>query len=187
MFGFTPGSLEFVFALCAGVGTLIFVVRFLVGFLTGDMGLDIDDGGGIDGHSDLEFKFLSLNSISGFLMVFGWAGLTARVQFELGPFISCIVATSAGLVMMVLITLMLQAALKLQDSGSVFKIEDTIGKRAKVYQRIPVTGSGVIQIHLPAGNHQLNAVSEGEVEISSFETVVVVSVVNENTVIVKTV
>ena len=185
MFGMNPGSLEFVFALCAGIGTLFFIIRFFFGFAD-NFGIDMDvDDGGFDAHDGLDFKFLSVNTVCGFLMMFGWSGLTARLQFHQDEVTSVLIAVLAGLAMGGLLAVLMRAALNLQDTGAVFKIEDSIGKRGKVYQRIPADGKGVIHVSVTSGTHQLDAISEGDDEINSFETVVVLSVQNESTVIVR--
>ena len=109
MFGISenPGGLEMIFWASAIAGSLFFVMRVLLTII-GGLGVEDFSGDSVEvDHPDmadsaLAFKLLSLNSISAFVMLFGWSGLTALIQFQLGAAVSTVVALVCGTAMMVL-------------------------------------------------------------------------------------
>lgn len=192
------GTLENIFWFCAIGGTVFFVIRFgmlLLGASHGDGGdfQDVDMHGGDlhgDGHdgsgSDAHFSVLSINSITAFIMMFGWAGLTSYKQFTLGVIASALIALIVGVLCMFFTAYLFQAARKLVSKGTVFKIEDSVGKKASVYQRIPEQGKGRINLSVPGSNtRELDALSEDKKVIDSFKTVEIVKVVDHQTVSVR--
>src|SRR2546425_1112799 len=59
---------------CALTGSALFLIQFVLNFL------GAVDGG--DGDSSGDFKWLSKQAITGFLMMFGWVGLTCKKEFD---------------------------------------------------------------------------------------------------------
>ena len=192
--------LENVFWFCALVGTLLFMVRFIMMMVTGGGEGEGIDGGGVDGDvgavhdgggvidSDATFHVFSLHTIIAFVMMFGWAGLSAYRQFYLGAGLSVFVALITGLLFMFLTAYLLKKLRGLASPGATFDISQTIGMKANVYQRIPANGRGRIQISREGTNTlELDAVSETNEEIPSFKTVEIVKIIDDKTVAVKTV
>jgi hypothetical protein len=186
-------TLESVFWVSAVIGSILFVGRFAMMLMGADHG-----GGDVAGHgdggfgnsdlgySDLAFEFFSLNTIMAFFMMFGWAGLACYKQYSMGAAISVFVALAAGLVSMVIVVYVFRMVRKLSCAGCEFNIEDTVGEKASVYQLIPETGKGRIQVSVKNGvTREIDAVSADRKEIKSFETVEVVGVVDKNTVSVR--
>lgn len=193
---------EIVFWLTAILGTVFFflrVVMMIVGGFGDDAGVDAShadatsietDHTGADGHdsedgSDASFKLVSLNSITGFIMMFGWAGLAAFLQFHLNDIISFLIAFVVGLLCMFITASLFKMASKLTSPGARFNINDTIGTAAEVYLRIPENGTGKIKITVNSESRIVSAVSEDKNEIDSFKRVTVVNVVNADTISVK--
>ncbi len=61
---------------CAIAGTGLFIIQFAITLFFGDLdegSAEIDSG---------DFKWLSKQAITGFLMKFGWAGLACRKEFD---------------------------------------------------------------------------------------------------------
>lgn len=180
-------TLAKVFWIFALAGTIFFVLRTILIFIgadvEGDMeGIDAD----MDTHSDAAFDFISINTLTAFIMMFGWGGLTAYVQYKLSPTISILIGTVCGVATMFITAWIFASAKKLTSKGTVFKIEDTVGLNASVYQRIPASGTGKVNITLPGGIlRELDAVSEDKVEIDSFKTVKVVNKIDNRTVSVR--
>ena len=134
---------EQVFWICAILGTLLFILRaFLMIFagvhhdFDGDVYHDVDTPEG----TEASFKALSLNSITGFFMMFGWVGLACYKQFGLSSGISTLVGFVAGALCVVLIAKVFQGASKLESPGAVFDVEKLIGEVVEVYQQIPAEG-----------------------------------------------
>lgn len=187
--------LEKVFYCCAIVGTLFFIIRFVMMFIGagGEDGMDGDfDGGDIDGDgaldadSDAAFGILSINTITAFFMMFGWSGLTAYVQFQLGVVASLVIAFLVGFLCMLFTAYLFKSARKLVSKGATFNIESTVGKKASVYQKVPVNGKGRINYSMPGSNtRELDAIAADKRAIDSFKTVVIVEVIDNNTVSVR--
>ncbi len=176
-------SLDQIFSACAWVATPFYLLRILLSFIGFSDGDSADTLG--DHSSDDAFKFLSLNALIGFLMMFGWGGLTAHRQFSLNNLISVSVALSSGLLFLGLTRSIFKVARALTSTGSTFDIQSALGKQAMVYQKIEVGEQGVIQISLHDLTHQLHARSNDNQVINSFKTVEIIQVIDHQTVLVK--
>lgn len=175
-----------VFWLCAMGGTLFFVLRVILLVVAGDTN-DIGDDLVIGHHSsDHAFEVFSVNSISAFIMMFGWAGLTFYLQMGLSAVFALGGALAVGVLAMYLTVWLFRQAAKLVSRGEEFKIERLVGTTATVYQQIPAQGTGKINASVPNGiTRELMAVSEDKTAIASFQKVQVVKVVDQNTVSVR--
>lgn len=181
-----------VFWSCALGGTVFFTVRLILMLVGGDMDSDM---GGADGdfdldhggtHSDAAFELISVNTLTAFVMMFGWTGLTAYRQFSLSAAVATVIAVGAGILTMWITATLFRMAGKLVSKGAVFKIGDTVGLNASVYQRIPADGRGKVNVSMPGGIlKELEAMSEDRVDIESFKTVKVVKVVDDRTISVR--
>ncbi|MBI4396591.1 MAG: hypothetical protein HY548_05815 [Elusimicrobia bacterium] len=183
---------ETVFWVFAFVGTLFFLLR-VAAMVVGGFGEDVhaDAGGAEAGHSssleasNAAFKLLSINSLTGFFMMFGWAGLSAYKQFHLGPIASFLAAFGAGLGAMVATAYLFKIFVRLNSPGDVYSVNLALGMNATVYQRIPANGRGRIQVIVGGVTRYIDAVSEEPGEIASFVDVSVVRVVDPRTVAVR--
>ncbi len=79
----------------------------------------------------------------------------------------------------------IQIAKSLNSSGSVFKIEDAIGKEAVVYQRISIGGVGKISICMNDFTREIDAIEHKQEAVESFTRVYVLKKADPNTVVVK--
>ena len=178
--------LEIVFWLCALVSTVFFVFRVILMLITGGMDVDIDSGhADIGHHADSSFEKISLNTVTAFLMMFGWMGLACYKQFHLSATISILVALVAGFSCMMITAYFFRQAKKLASAGGEFSLEKTVGQKGRVYQRIPAEGHGKITIAVGDMTHEVDAVSGDHKDIESFETVEVLRVLDQKTVSVK--
>lgn len=185
---------EFAFMLCALVGTLFFVLRAGMMIVAGFGAAEIDDldpteapahhSGQLE-DSDPAFKLLSINSLTGFFMMFGWIGLAAHKQFQLGAGVSVLLAFAAGLATMAVTGLLFKAVLGLQTTGSRFDATKAVGLPASVYVSIPAGGRGQIRISHEGLTRTLDALAEDGLEIESFVNVIVLNAVDSKTVVVK--
>ena len=189
---FDSHTVEEVFLLCAVGGTLFFALRvallLLGGFSVGE--LDLNGDGVVDAQelsagygsaeTDVAFKLFSLNSISSFLLMFGWVGLAAHRQYQLGDTLSLLAAILGGLLLMGLTAYLFILARKLTSRGSEFSLEKTVGKTATVYLRIPPGGRGKIHISINGLLHELDAEldkqSGEQSTIASFSPVLITKV-----------
>jgi len=194
---------EMVFWVCAVGGTTFFVLRVAlmlfagIGDLDAEMDGDVGDldaghdlGADGDVHSDMDgsnvaFKLLSLNAITGFFMMFGWVGLAGFRQYGWGSALSTLAGSVAGIITMFLTGLLFQQARRLVSSGANFKVSDTLNLEGSVYTRIPAQGRGKVNIVVGDLTRELDAVSEDGVDIDSFVSVRVVRIVDGITVSVR--
>ena len=189
-----PSTTEMAFFLSALGGTLFFVIRVLMILVVGvgAEDFDIDADGDIDASeagadTDAAFKLFSFNTVAVFIMMFGWSGLSAYMEFKLGTFVSLGLAAVVGLAMMYLTAWLLLKMKGLRSPGDVFNIEKAVGQKAEVYQRIPSGGVGKVQINLEGVLREIEAESVSEEEIPSFSFVTITGVRSGNRVLVKSV
>lgn len=192
-----PGSMEYAFWLCALGGTLFFLLRVMAIIVGGFAApnLDLNGDGVIDAHelavahgagnSDAAFKLLSLNSISAFILMFGWAGLAAQNEHQLSNAISLGIALAAGCAMMALVSLVFFLAQKLTTNGADFKLEQTVGEKAQVYLAIPAEGKGKVTVALRGIMYELDAEAENQEPIESFAAVEIIGSVGPSLVKVR--
>ena len=159
-----------VYAGMALLGTALYALRmilmFVVGGLDGDMDFDVEDI-----EHGTGFSLFSLQSIIGFFMGAGWAGLAARLEWGLDTPISAMIAGGFGIVLMVLSAAMMFAALKLKHEVK-YEMDDATGKIGTVYMTIPEKGSGTGQVRVTISGRQMtvDAVSTGE-KLEAFSSV----------------
>lgn len=159
---------------CALAGSGMFVIQFLLTLF--GIGDDQD-------HFDVQnFKWLTKQTVTGFLMFFGWVGLTCKKEFVMTSTLSAVCAVAGGLIAVVVTAFIFKMAKKLRSPGAVFRLEEAIGKEAFVYQRIPKNGLGKISISLNNLTHEIDAMAHEE--ISSFTQVQIVKTMDDKIVIV---
>jgi len=167
-------ELDGVFWIAALAGTGFFLIQLMLSFFA-DSDDSIDDG----------FSWLSKQSLTGFLMMFGWVGLTCRKEFAFGNPGSVGAGVMAGALTMVITGAIFKAAKKMKSSGTMFSIDDAVGKSAVVYQKIETGNVGRITISLHSITHEIDAISRENIE--SFAPVRVVEKIDEKTVRVESV
>ena len=158
-------GVEVFFLICAVVGGIFVIIRFIVQFIGVDHDVDTD----FDGHhadSDLGFKILSLHSLTSFLMMFGLVGLAFYRNTKFGIFFSILCAIAAGIAIVWFIGKLFLLAKKLQSSGTI-TIDDTIGAQGKVYLTIPGDGVGRVMITVNKSLREFDASSNDDKEIST--------------------
>lgn len=165
------------FWFCALVGSLLFLTQFLSHILGATEEFDSGDSDSSD------FKWLSKQTLTGFVMMFGWIGLTCKREFDLSSALSTFLALAGGLAAFFLTGLIFKTAKKAHSSGSVFKIENVLGKEAMVYHRITKDSAGKISLNLNDITYEIDALSQAE-EIASFSRVQIIKKFDEKTVIV---
>ncbi len=156
-------GVELFFLICAIVGGIFVIMKFIMQFI----GLDHDsvdfdvDGHDIDAHhsdSDTGFHILSLQGMSSFLMMFGLVGLAMYRQSHMGVFFSMIGGILAGCASVWIIGKMFMAAAKMKSSGTI-TIDSTVGAQGKVYMKIPDNGTGRVLINVKNSLREYDATS----------------------------
>ena len=204
-------NLETLYWVLAIFGGTILVIRFIL-FMVGlgdtdtdadfdvdtDMDMDVDmdvdhDFSGI-GHDGVDsdhsgagtdagiMSYLSLQSISGFFLIFGLVGL-GTLQVGASLLISLVCAFAGGLFTAWTVTKIYSSMKKLQSSGNQ-NIRNAIGLQGKVYLTIPEEGSGVVSLNLQGSLRNLDAISEDGTRLPTDTLVVVTGISAENLLVV---
>lgn len=169
------------YLLMAAVGTVLFLVRLVVGLFGGDTGdFDSDVVSGTDGS----FNLFSLLSVLAFIMGTGWMGLAARIDWGLSRPVAVLLAVSFGTAMMFLAAGMMYMTRRLNREVS-YDVRTAIGRTARAYMRVPAKGSGQgkVQVSVSGRLMTVDAVSAGPA-IAEFADVKVVDVRDDQTLIV---
>ncbi|TFG47803.1 MAG: hypothetical protein E4H33_05270 [Anaerolineales bacterium] len=156
----------------------------------GDVGVDLHPDTQFDadhtesiGDSDFSFKLLSLQGITAFFMMFGLIGL-ALLRARLPNILTIFGGSIAGLFAVWVISLLFSQMKRLQSDGTI-NIKNAIGQTGSVYLAIPAKGSGQVQVSIQGSLKILNAVAEGQKNITTGSTIEVTGTVDNQTVVVK--
>jgi hypothetical protein len=168
--------------LMAAVGTILFVLRLIVGLFGGDTG-DFDSDVAHTG-TDGSFNLFSLLSVLAFIMGTGWMGLASRIDWGLSRPLSVVIAVSFGILMMFLAAGMMYMTRKLNREVS-YDVKTAVGRTARAYMSVPARGSGQgkVQVSVSGRLMTMDAVSIGPA-IPEFADVKVVDVRDDQTLIV---
>lgn len=176
--------MDTLFWIAALTGTIAFGLKLLLSFFGGAEVAELGDveTNGTDHGSDNAFKLISIHSLTGFFMMFGWAGLACYKQYALPAPLSLLLATAVGVFMMFAAAYMFKIAGLAASPGTTFRTEELVGRRATVYHKIPAAGAGKIQITVNGYLREVRAVAANGQEIASFSEVIIVKVLDETTV-----
>ncbi|MDR2072746.1 MAG: hypothetical protein LBP60_04855 [Spirochaetaceae bacterium] len=177
-------------------GSVFFVLRIIL-IIVGGFGADVpgDDlppgaePADLDHSPELEasdgaFKLLSLNSITGFIAMFGWAGLAAGSQYGLPFPLALLIAGCAGFFVLLITAALFYFAMKLKSPGAEFDIREAVGSAAEVYLQISPPNTGRVSFAINGIKHESDAVSDTGETIHSFERVKITRIVDSHTVAV---
>lgn len=182
------------FSLPALLGSGVFLIRLALILLGGDSGdgdfadvdidVDVDSGDHASGEA---FEVLSIQSVSVFLMGFGWVGLGCVLGTGWSTGIGIIGGFFGGMLMLWILARTLGAMRQLESSGNV-SIQETLGLEGEVYAEIPAHSEGKGQVQLIVRSHQrmYNAVSR-TAPITTRTRVRVTAVNTDNTLTVEAV
>lgn len=181
------GLVEQVFWGIAILFSFFFVIQTILTFFGGDvedMDVDGDADTAIDTDGGIDFQFLSLKNLIAFFTIFGWTGIIC-LHSGIGPGISALIATGAGLIMMLIMASIMYFMGKLVEDGSL-RMKNAIGKSGSVYLPIPAkrAGMGKVQIQVQ-GFQTLDAVSDNEEDIPTGAIVTVTEILNNKILVVK--
>ncbi len=167
---------------CALAGSGMFFIQFIINLF----GLsDQDDfSEGNESVDARKLKWLSMQTITGFLMMFGWTAITCQNEFALPDEWTICIAIAIGFFSAMTIRSIFKMTDKLKSSGSIFNIEEAIGKEAYVYQRILKGEMGKISMTLQHFTYEIDAVSHHPEELASFSRVKIIGKINDKTVVV---
>ena len=152
--------------------------------MTGDFDSDLDLQGDIEHASAmLSFKFLSLQGLTAFFMMFGLVGLAIH-RARVWAVFSVAGGVLAGLLTLWVIGMIFTLMSRLQSEGNI-NLKNAIGKQGTVYLTIPENGSGQVRVVVQGSLKVLDAVSDNNQKILTKEKIKVIGTIDANTVLVE--
>lgn len=185
-------GLEKIFAVCAVVGGVLFIIRLVLQFMGGDFDVDVADGlDGADadfdadiGDTDYSFKLISFQGLTAFFAMFGLVGLAMLKQSGFPPAHSVMGGLAAGVVTVWVMKKIFEWAMTLQSSGNI-KMRNAVGAEGTVYLTIQAGDTGKVRINIQNHLKVFNAKCDSDEEIKTGEPVRVVRVVSGNILVVE--
>jgi len=183
---------ETTFFYTAAIGGTFLVVQLLMMFLGGDDGdfgdadvdidLDIGAEGAAHGVSFWFFEIVSLKTLAAAATFFGLTGMTS-LSYGFSDTTAMLLGAATGSVAMYCVYWLFKQLYKLQSSGTQ-KIRNAIGLPAQVYVPIPGGGEGLGKVHLTLQRRtvEFQATTDDADHLATGEGVVVVDIVNDDTV-----
>ena len=167
--------------------SVLFILQLISSFVGGDvdgMSAEGDADVAVEGDMGIDFQFFSLKNLVAFFTIFGWTGIIC-VGSNLSPLVSTLIATLAGLIMMLIMASIMYFMGKLTEDGSL-KLKNAIGKSGMVYLPIPAKRAGMGQVQIQVqGLQTLDAYTDSDQDIPTGALVEVVDVLNDQILIVK--
>ncbi len=172
--------------------SLIFLVQSILTIIGGHAGdsldaADVDIDSDFDSHPDGDhgtFHVFSFRNLINFLLGFSWAGISLYSTVS-KPLLLITISVFIGIVFIYLFFVLIQQLQRFAEDNT-FNIEDTIGKKAEVYLRIPAqrSGKGKILVSVKGSVHELDAMTDAE-ELPSNAKATVIGIEKDNILIVK--
>lgn len=179
-------SLEQTYWIIALVGSAIFIVIFLLTFIGGgdaDMEADASDFEADDGG--VGFQFFTFKNVVAFFTIFGWSGIIC-IDNQLSITATILISTVAGLLMMVLTSLLFYWMYKLAESGTL-KMKNALGIICEVYLPIGAnrTKMGKVQIKVQGSLRELEAITDEAEDLKTGTMVKVTEIVSAEILLVE--
>lgn len=179
-------GLEKIFAVCAVVGGVLFIIRLVLQFMGGDFDVDAADAD-FDaniGDTDYSFKLISFQGLTAFFAMFGLVGLAMLKQSGFSPLHSVMGGLAAGVATVWVMKKIFEMAMTLQSSGNI-KLKNAIGAEGTVYLTIHAGDTGKVRINVQNHLKVLNAKCDSDEEIKTGEPVRVVRVMSGSILVVE--
>lgn len=172
---------------CAALGSTLFALRLIAMTCMGLGDLeshDIDhiDHHGIDHQDTVPLKMVTVHSLAGFMMMFGWVSLYASALPHTTLTQSIAYGCICGIIMLAATVWVMRLGLLLESKGTQFTAHAALGLTATVYQEIPAHEFGKILVTVDSITRELLACSADEQPIPSFTPVVITKVLTNEAV-----
>jgi hypothetical protein len=179
-------SLEQTYWIIAILGSAIFVVIFALTFIGGgdtDMEADLSDLDADDGG--VGFQFFTFKNVIAFFTIFGWTGVVC-IDNQMSSTATIIISIIAGLLMMVITSLLFYWMGKMAESGTL-RIKNAIGVVGEVYLPIGANRSeiGKVQVKVQGSLRELEAITDGDEELKTNTIIKVIEVVSDELLLVE--
>lgn len=172
---------------CAIIGSVVFVVQFVLTFIgldstDVDINADLGDGDtlGVGGPLSL----FTIKNLIAFVVGFGWGGVCLNGVFQ-SKILLTFAAFIVGVAFVMLFAIIYKQTKRLESDGT-FQINDCVGVIADVYLRIPAnkSGKGKVQVSINGSVHELEAMTNDD-DIASGMKVKITEIIGNDTVLVE--
>jgi len=156
-------GVDVLFAACAIIGTILFLLYFVLVMLTGaaDGMLEV---AGFDFEMDAAgvFHMFTLQGLLSFVMMFGIFGLAVSQSGDnTNAVLAVLAGTAAGTASMYVVAKVFQAMQSLESDGTVVQ-NKALGARGTVYRRIDPNKPGQVQVEFQGALRTMSARSDDE-------------------------
>lgn len=180
-------SLEQFFLICAFLGGVMFLIRFVLQLVGGhsdvDTEIDVGHADVIHTDSDVSFKLLTMQGLTAFFMMFGLVGFVLLRESRLSNTLAITGALIAGLASVWLIGKIFSSFKKLQASGTMDNTS-AFGEEGTVYLTIHAGGTGKVQVSVKGRLREFDAVSNINEDIKTGSRIRVIDI-NGRTLVVE--
>lgn len=169
--------------------TLLFLIQLVITFIGGDADHDTDFDHDVDAQIDADhgigFQFFTFKNLIAFFTLFAWSGL-ASIEGGFSLFITIIISSLSGLIMMVIMASLFYYISKFSYSGTMH-FNNAIGQSGDVYLSIPAkkSGMGKVQLKVQGQLRTLNAMTDDLEIIKTGSLVEVTEIVSGNILLVR--
>ena len=156
-------GVDVLFAACAIIGTILFLLYFVLVMLTGaaDGMLEV---AGFDFEMDAAgvFHMFTLQGLLSFVMMFGIFGLAVSQSGDnTNAVLAVLAGTAAGTASMYVVAKVFQAMQSLESDGTVVH-NKALGARGTVYRRIDPNKPGQVQVEFQGALRTMSARSDDD-------------------------
>lgn len=134
--------------------------------------------------SDSSFRFISIQGITSFFMMFGWVGLAIIRDNQLPAWIAISGGIIAGVFTVWVLSRIFAFVFRLQSDGTM-RIRHALGSGGTVYLNIPKEGTGQVQVEIDGRLKVCDAISSNKEEIKTGDQVTVVWVQSNGVLVVE--
>lgn len=169
--------------LVAMAGSFVLLIVLIMTFVGGDVDSGIDADSMDDGGAG--FQFFTFKNFVSFFTMFGWVGVIC-IGSGYSQGLTLLLATIAGLIMMLATSSLFYFMSKLSESGTLV-IANAVGEIGEVYLPIGASRSniGKIQIKVQGSLRELDALTDEAQDLKTGVVVQVVSVISSELLLVK--
>lgn len=167
--------------------TLIFILLVILTIFGSDIDSDVHTGfdSSISDGDSIPFQFLSLKSIVGFFVMFGWSGL-GLLSAGVTSWLVILLSVICGLLMMLAMASLFYFMSKLTESGTL-NMKNAVGRLGEVYLTIPANrkGMGKVQLTVQGSIQTLDAITDDPEAIATSSLIEVLDVIDQQILLVK--
>lgn len=120
-------------------------------------------------------KFLSLQNLSAFVMMFGFVGLAMTRSSGFGAIPAIIAGVIAGFIASWIFFIMNNSLMKLSQCGTA-RITSSVGKVGRVYLSIPANSDGQVEVEVDGRLKVCDAISADNTEIKTDTKILVIDI-----------